>query len=808
MKNSKTESPYELEELLNKGESLLVLERIKNVLTSTNLSKQLGFTYQILKCRALTYLSQHHHAIGILEEIWEDVFEFGTEIHKLDLLYLKTSNIRFLGKHKEAFKLNEDANEIIDKIKTDLYSDIAQREVLILLQKALIIRNLHGDSEGEYTLTKHVLSLCDDYNYEYGKALALRQMAKFLVNTGNTVESLKQIEKAIEISERNQFKEVLADSIGFLGEFYAFTNPDLGIQYLDKAKQIGKEIGYKSITEGIHHSYGIALSMKNEPEIATKHFEISLNFYKESGNKAMQVITLHNIAQIYQLELDYDKALSILYEALAIAKEIETERRYRGILNALVNLFILKGELNRAHKFLEENINFFRNRSDSKVILTWARNHLGRILLNKGDLEGALDQFLISLNTCEKEYPEDTVGLRTNLCNVAEVFQMKGDNRISLNHFLRSLQIGFEKGPDVGLDIEYFGIISNYIEMKELKEAKNYLEKFQNYSERVSFEKVQIVFQLSHALYLKANKEISKIRDATTILQNILSKESLDFNYRIVTILNLCECYIAELKISNNDSLLNELNLLIEKLQEISVSELTYPLLIQSYRFQAQIALLELDVSKARALFDDAQSLAEEKGIELLALKISNEHDLLLEKLEDWENFTQRLPAIAEIMGLTHIESALEEMIKRKGILVGDSIVEEEDPCFFVISNQAGSILFVEQFKTEINKDIINQFSKKIASREVEETSESKIERLVHQDFTYLLKQLDTIVICYAFIGKSYNGIKKLKEFSSLVQQTSQVWDILKSVELENQSLDTSSRITLSQFVDKIFIYD
>jgi tetratricopeptide (TPR) repeat protein len=806
MNNSISKTPPELEELMNRGESLKILNYIEDIINTSNLSKELEFTYLILKCRALTNLSQHHHAIGILEEIWEDVLMNGTENQKIDILYLKARNFRFHGKFKEAVILNENAEQIIDRKKSEISSELMNKKILILLQKANLIRNLHSSAEDEKEILNHVLTLCDEFRYEYGKALALRQKSRFQINILNKEKSIKCVKEAIVISEKNQFKEILANSYGFLGEYYSFNDPTHAFQYLDKAKRIGEEIGYRSIIEGIHHSYGIASAHLNDFDAAIEHFEICLNFYKDVGINSMRIITLHNLAQIYQLKLDYNKALSILYEALAIAKEIDSERRYRGILNALVKLFISKGELNRAQRFLEENIEFFKNRSDSKVILTWAKNHLGRIHLNLGNLEDALTHFSEVLAFWEKEDPEETLDLRLSLCNVAEVYSMKGDYNHSLNLYQRSLQIGTIKGPKIGLENEFSGIINCFLEMRKLKEAKTFLDKFEHFSEGIKIDITEVAYLISKAHYLKTQNKKSNLGEAISILKNVISRGDLDFKHLISAILNLCECYILNLKLSHDESLLEELNILIERLQEISVSELTYPLLIQSYRFQAQIALLGLDISKAKELLEKAQNLAEEKEIDLLALKISNEHDLLLEKLEEWESFTQRLPAIAEIMGLTHIEIALEEMIKRKGIIVGESIIEEEDPCFLVILTQAGSILFMEQFKTEMNEEIINQFSEKIATRRIKDISGRKIERMIYQDFTCLLKQLDKIVICYSFIGKSFNGIKKLNEFSNLVQQDSQVWDILNSLDLTKQTLDSSSRITISKFIDNVFI--
>ncbi len=99
-----------------------------------------------------------------------------------------------------------------------------------------------------------------------------------------------------------------------------------------------------------------------------------------------------------------------------------------------------------------------------------------------------------------------------------------------------------------------------------------------------------------------------------------------------------------------------------------------------------------------------------------------------------------------------------------------------------------------------------NSKLEKLALTIVEDVTDIRMERLAHQDFTYLIKQIDTIIFCYAFIGKSFNGMKKLNEFSNLVQSTSQVWESLKSMNVEKLSLDQSIRFSLTQFIDNIFV--
>ena len=55
-----------------------------------------------------------------------------------------------------------------------------------------------------------------------------------------------------------------------------------------------------------------------------------------------------------------------------------------------------------------------------------------------------------------------------------------------------------------------------------------------------------------------------------------------------------------------------------------------------------KISLLQMNMGEARRYLIQAQNIAEDHGLQLLARAISEEHDKLLEQLAEWENFKKR----------------------------------------------------------------------------------------------------------------------------------------------------------------------
>ncbi|MFX0122433.1 MAG: hypothetical protein ACFFAE_02265 [Candidatus Hodarchaeota archaeon] len=67
----------------------------------------------------------------------------------------------------------------------------------------------------------------------------------------------------------------------------------------------------------------------------------------------------------------------------------------------------------------------------------------------------------------------------------------------------------------------------------------------------------------------------------------------------------------------------------------------SYLWLAEIYLVQAKISLLELDISKAQDLINQAKIIAKMKGLNQLEKTISLEHDLILTQLSKWTKIVE-----------------------------------------------------------------------------------------------------------------------------------------------------------------------
>ncbi|MHA1202701.1 MAG: hypothetical protein ACTSQ4_09285 [Candidatus Heimdallarchaeaceae archaeon] len=200
-------------------------------------------------------------------------------------------------------------------------------------------------------------------------------------------------------------------------------------------------------------------------------------------------------------------------------------------------------------------------------------------------------------------------------------------------------------------------------------------------------------------------------------------------------------------------------------------------------------------------LLDLAQDMARGKGLVRLDILLSNEHDTLLNQLDVWEDFTGHLHTLEERLEYTHIETLLSNMI-RKWINYADVQYDSESPCFFLMSNRDGTVLYSDSYSSlPFDPEKISNIQRKIQLFCDEKSADSKIVRFCFQEYLCLLKTEQNLNICYVFIGNSYLPLKKMSNLLSNLNNSEILTKIIVETE-KNNNLSLQNRIELSKLVD------
>ncbi|GAH05515.1 unnamed protein product, partial [marine sediment metagenome] len=132
------------------------------------------------------------------------------------------------------------------------------------------------------------------------------------------------------------------------------------------------------------------------------------------------------------------------------------------------------------------------------------------------------------------------------------------------------------------------------------------------------------------------------------LLKQITEDEISNPQLYLLALVNLCELFLEELDMTNNSEVLGELNPLIAQLSNIAKDQNAYLWLAEIKLLQAKLALIQMKIKEAEQLITQSQQIAELHGLNLLAIRISVEHDTLLEQLSTWNSLEKKKAPMSE----------------------------------------------------------------------------------------------------------------------------------------------------------------
>jgi len=117
-------------------------------------------------------------------------------------------------------------------------------------------------------------------------------------------------------------------------------------------------------------------------------FEQSLAISQEIGDRAGEGTTLNNISQIYDARGNYDTALKYLEQSLAISREIGDRAGEGTTLNNISQIYDARGDYDTALKYLEQSLAIRQEVGDraGEAVTSW---NIGHIYKKQGDLAKA-----------------------------------------------------------------------------------------------------------------------------------------------------------------------------------------------------------------------------------------------------------------------------------------------------------------------------------------------------------------------------------------------------------------------------------
>jgi tetratricopeptide (TPR) repeat protein len=585
---------------------------------------------------------------------------------------------------------------------------------------------------------------------------------------------------------------------------------DKALELISKAEEIFYSLPEEISDRDKNRFLSAILVMKSNHYYVRGEFDNSIELALKSLELAKKIENKISIASIYGLlsnlygwKGERDRCLDYAMQSLNLMDEMSFQvGKASSLLGVAFAYLFLKGDLNKALEFCKRSLIIPKISKKTKVE---GLHRIGVIYIYQGELDLALDSLTQSVQLAEEiSYYSQLI---PSLYTIGGIHLMKGDYNQAIKYYNSSLKLSQRTGSIVNRFIPIFWLFYINLEIiKDFKQATNYLKKLE-ISTGQTHDENALYLQAKAMMLIKKGRSRDRA-EAEELLKRIVEGEIPLVNSGIIyifSLVTLCEFLLEELKESNDPEILDELNPLIQRLLERAEHQNSYYYLADGKLLQAKLALIQLDINQAKLLLVQAQNIAEEHGIQSLARKISREHDILLEQLEEWQALKSRKGLISDRIKLASIDDVIGRLQRIRAVESPELI--DEVPVLLLIIAEGGVPAFSNSFTEDWSFEdgfisnfltAFNTFSEKVFSK--------GLDRAKFGDYLLVMDSIGSFSVCYLFKGQSYLAKQKIIQFAHRVQNTSSIWNALEDFHKNHQPLIASENPPLESLITEIFI--
>ncbi|MFX1490331.1 MAG: hypothetical protein ACFFBI_14365 [Promethearchaeota archaeon] len=514
------------------------------------------------------------------------------------------------------------------------------------------------------------------------------------------------------------------------------------------------------------------------------------------GIKAVVFIALGKFRGFLKALEQYEK----LFESIPQKRSLEFQEKEAYLIWIKGYRNFLIGEFNIALDLCYKSLALFQQLDpQDSSIQGWILTIMAYTYQAKGEIKLALESAEKALSLG----PKWDYHLKADVFRImGGIYYQKGDLNHALDYHVQSLEIYKKYKESWTIGWAYFSIILVLLTKKDINQAQNYLQQFKQFNEKYKIKFDYLIYMLAQALVLKSSTRVRDHVEAKKIL-----KKTIEGNFTIfvtnIALIHLCDWYFEEFRISNQMEILDDIQQLVDHLVKNARDQNSYSLLANVKLFKAKLALLQINMVGARKLLTEAQHIADDHGLQLLAGEISKEHDNLLEELKMWENFKKTQASMSERLKLASIDVVLDRMQGRRAIEAPK--LEDEEPILLLIMDSSGvtyfNHIFIENWD---HSDLFSSFVSAFNAFSDEIFSKS-IDRIRIGENTILINPIESFLTCYVIKGQSYPALQKLTLFTKAIRENSEIWKALNKSVKTSEMLELDKPPALKRVFDEIF---
>ena len=429
-------------------------------------------------------------------------------------------------------------------------------------------------------------------------------------------------------------------------------------------------------------------------------------------------------------------------------------------------------------------------------------NNIGECYRLMGKLEQALHYFKLIQDIEEKEGIETTCGATQG--NIGVILFQQGFFVEAVDILDRSIDFLENQGHKTYQISMLFFAAMIAIEQDKREKAKILIQRMENIDESENTLFTSQHYRAAKALLFKRSQNAENHEKARELFEEVVEEEVSYIELSLISLLNLCDILLVDLRNSDNEEILNKILEYVETAQEIAVDQGLSWFRAEIFWLQSQISLIDLDYEKARILLNQAQHIAEQDGLHQLAMRISSEYDTLLEEQDIWAELRKEKAPYSERVKAANIDDHVERMAKLQEAEEVVS-VNEEPVQFMLIAAHGGYSVVSKEFQEgfKVDESLVSGFLSALTSFS-DEVFSQPLDRVKVGEYILLLRAELPFLFCYVFKGESYSAMQKVNQLIETLRNDTATWMKLERT-IETGAVDSHATQEVSRLVTHLF---
>ncbi len=288
----------------------------------------------------------------------------------------------------------------------------------------------------------------------------------------NSLDSgYKAAEKALKLSQENDFIKGIAKAYANIGLYYNYSNDyNKAIKYYLESFEIFTMLGdTTNMTHQCNNIGNLYIEMASYDTALIYHLQLK-ELLSDKNDSSALANTFNSMALIYNSKGDLNKSLEYLLESLTIWECMQDEF---GMSKAFCNIGMVYrriGDYERALGFLEKALEI-GNRIDAQRLLIDNYIQIGIVYKETGEYEKAIKNYKKGLEIAERLNFKKKIAVCLN--NIGIVYYDMGKNELALEHYFKSLEIKQQLDDKHGIAVTTNNIALSYIDLLELNKSSS-----------------------------------------------------------------------------------------------------------------------------------------------------------------------------------------------------------------------------------------------------------------------------------------------------------------------------------------------